>query len=100
MNKYKAASAAIVTVVVLAVVAGIVQQMQSSKNDMERAVSQEFITCLSAICLDKSPGHQCLESEPKISKITVAEDATVRGAKRIIIETSDRSCGTSIYRQR
>jgi len=56
MNKYKAASAAIVTVVVLAVVAGIVQQMQSSKNDMERAVSQEFITCLSAICIDKSPG--------------------------------------------
>lgn len=100
MNKYKAASISIVTVVMIAVIAGIFQQMQTSKNDRERAVSQEFITCLSAICVDKSPGHQCIEHEPRISKITVAEDATVRGAKRIIIETGEKVCGTSIYNQR
>lgn len=98
MNKYRIASAVIISVIVVAIGAGITQTMTYSKNDRERAISQEFLTCLSAICVDKSPGHQCLEQRATVSRVILSEDTVVKGARRLIIETSDKECGTSIYK--
>ncbi len=97
-DKYRLAQITIVVVIAFALVAGVVQMGKDKENDKDRAVSQEFVGCLSAICINKGPGQPCLELNSSITTVVVTEDANIIGAKRIVIQTSDKSCGTSNFK--
>lgn len=98
MKKFKAAYIILFLVLMAALVAGASQLISQSETTKDKAISKEFVSCLSAICIDKSPGQQCLELNANITHIYVTEDANVIGAQRIIIETSNKKCGTSVFK--
>lgn len=56
-------------------------------DDKQKAIRQEFVMCVSAVCLNKKVGQQCLEISPSITKIVIADDDQNDSAKRIILET-------------
>ncbi|MGL5014510.1 MAG: hypothetical protein ACRC6V_09515 [Bacteroidales bacterium] len=98
MNKFKAAYIILFLVLMTAIFSGASQLIIQAETTKDKAISKEFVSCLSAICIDKSPGQQCLELNANIAHIYVTEDAHVIEAKRIIIETSNKKCGTSIFK--
>jgi len=65
----------------------------SSGIQKEREKIREDIVCISAICLDTGIGNECFTLPSTISKISIVEDLNVFGAKRLIIEPGDSSCG-------
>ena len=98
MKKFKVANIILVLILMFALVVGVGQISSDYSTSKDKAISNEFVSCLSAICIDKKPGQQCLEIHSSISHVYVTEDANVLGAKRIIIETSNKKCGTSIFK--
>lgn len=67
-----------------------------AKTETEKVIKQEFIVCLSAVCLNKKAGETCVEMNPTIARIILAEDRQNPEAKRIIIESSNnKSCASS-----
>ena len=97
-DKYKIAKVVITLIVVIALGAGIIQTFHQSANDKERAASQEFVGCISAICIDRAPGQQCLELTSIVATVIVTDDSNVIGAKRIVVETGSKQCGTPIFK--
>ena len=59
------------------------------EDDKQKAIREEFVLCVSAVCLNKKVGQQCVEMSPVIARIVVAEDSVERDAKRLIIETGN-----------
>lgn len=60
-----------------------------SKDDKQKAIKKEFVICASAICVNKKIGQQCLEVDPALTRIVLAEDQNT-DAQRIIIETGNK----------
>jgi hypothetical protein len=59
------------------------------KDDKQKAIKKEFVICASAICVNKKIGQQCLEVDPALTRIVLAEDQNT-DAQRIIIETGNK----------
>lgn len=97
MNKYKTASILISAVVVLVVAIGIVQIIQQSENAREKAISQEFVLCVSAICIEGKSGFKCSEIKSSIAHVILTDDANTRGAQRILVKPTDKQCGISNF---
>lgn len=98
MNKYSLAKLSVAALVGLSVVVGSYQLTVQSSTSKDKSIETEIVTCLSAICIDRSPGQQCLELNASITHLYVTEDANVIGAKRVVIETSSKQCGNSIFK--
>lgn len=98
IDKYKMSSFLVLVVVLIGIVIAGVQYQQQSKNDRDHAIKSEYVGCLSAICVDRAPGHHCLELSSSIATVIVTEDNNVVGAKRIVIETSDKRCGNPTFK--
>ena len=64
--------------------------VMNRKDDKQKAIKKEFVICASAICVNKKIGQQCLEIDPALTRIVLAEDQNSE-AQRIIIETGN-SC--------
>jgi hypothetical protein len=65
----------------------------NAKDDKEKAIKNEIVLCASAICINKKIGHQCLEIDPAMTRIVIAEDPNSK-SQRIIIETGN-SCANN-----
>lgn len=98
MNKYSLAKVFVGVLVGISVIVGGYQLTVQSSTSKDKAIETEIVTCLSAICIDRSPGQQCLELNSSITHLYVTEDANVIGAKRVVIETSSKQCGNSIFK--
>lgn len=78
--------------VVVAVLALFNDYVLNRKDDKERAIKKELVICASAVCVNRKIGQQCLEIDPAMTRIVIAEDLNSE-AQRIIIETGNR-CST------
>lgn len=54
---------------------------------------REEVLCLSSVCVsDEKLGQECIEFQPNVARVVLAQDLNVAGANRLIVENNSYQC--------